>query len=894
MNERKFRYQRSDFAPLPVKLEHMDISLSFVDGRVQGAGALRITARQPLDQVVLDARDLDVRSVDWIDPGVRDPLGATARRPLKHEYRRDAARLAVALPRRVAPGTSFILRTEAVCVPSDTILEGIYKDTTPPGCPPQYVSQCQQWGFQRILPVFDDCTAKCTMVTTIEADARYTHLISNGNISRTRNPGGRPVPKPGDPSRQVITYENDIPMPPYLFVVCVGTWDVLEDEVVYPSGRRVKLEYLAPPGRRAGAAAPMRILKDSILWQGRTQEYEYARDVYRTICMEKSNFGGMENVGNTTIVTDAALIDDYTNDRRLEYAHGVIAHEFEHNQCGSDVTMETPFDMWLNEAYTVDVDRQYRANRFDPDGARLDSVESMRAPISGPLAVEDGGHMGNIVREGFNDPDEVVDGVTYVKGAEVIRMLRLILGEEAFRRGRNLYFRRYEGGNANTDQFFACFEEASGRRLEPFKREWLHTIGYPRVEARHAYDPAARRLRVRFTQSRAGAGGLFHAPIQMAAVDEAGRDMPGTVRTLELAGETLQVEFPDVDRPAFLSLNRDCSFYGTFRHLDATPGQMARQALGDPNLFNRVEAMRQLTDIERLRLIHDPAYEVGEAWLATFAAALQDRTLRPGIKAHLLRVDEQSLDRSYLPQYRERHAARTRLMEAAARRHFDALRSAFDAVDTCRRGAEPTDGLEERRLKGVLLRTLIEAGTPEACAVAEEHFRRAWNITDRLSALACLHVSRHPGRRALLEEGYRLWKDRLSAYTGYLSIVGSGVDDDVFELLAAEERRPEFRIEHPTHSRALLMPMASNNRMLWTDRGIAWMRDTIIRMAAVNENTAVRLLACFQHVSKLAPDLKARVTEALEQVAARIEAERSPSLAGRVRAYLGGISRGSA
>jgi aminopeptidase N len=67
------------------------------------------------------------------------------------------------------------------------------------------MSQCQQWGFQRILPVIDDCTAKCTMRTTIEADARYTHLISNGNVSRTLNPDGRPRLKPGDATRQVIT-----------------------------------------------------------------------------------------------------------------------------------------------------------------------------------------------------------------------------------------------------------------------------------------------------------------------------------------------------------------------------------------------------------------------------------------------------------------------------------------------------------------------------------------------------------------------------------------------------------------------------------------------------------------------------------------------------------------
>ena len=90
------------------------------------------------------------------------------------------------------------------------------------------------------------------MTTTIEADAAYTHLISNGNIDRRSNPDGKPVLKPGDPSRQIITYENPVPMAPYLFLACVGTWDALRDEVTYDSGRTVRLEYLAPPGTVAG------------------------------------------------------------------------------------------------------------------------------------------------------------------------------------------------------------------------------------------------------------------------------------------------------------------------------------------------------------------------------------------------------------------------------------------------------------------------------------------------------------------------------------------------------------------------------------------------------------------------------------------------------------------
>ncbi|OGV69230.1 MAG: peptidase M1 [Lentisphaerae bacterium RIFOXYA12_FULL_48_11] len=874
---RKYQYNRSDFKPLPVRLEHMNIYLNFLDGKVEGTNTLWMTARKSLDSISLDARDITIHSV---------MLAGKNGKPLDYDYPDGAHVLVVKLPECVKVGQTFAVTIRATCVPSDNILEGIYKDTNPPGCPQQYMSQCQQWGFQRILPVLDDCTAKCTMVTTIEADARYTHLISNGDIRKSSNPDGRPVPVPGNPSRQIITYENLIPMAPYLFIACIGTWDMLEDEIVYPSGRHVKLEYLVPPGRKEGAKLPMQILKESVLWQGRTQEYEYCRDVYRTICMEKSNFGGMENTGNTTIITDAALIDEFTGDARFKYAHGVIVHEFEHNQCGSDVTMETPFDMWLNEAFTVDVERQFLESQFDPDRLRLDEVDAMRAPVNGPQAIEDAGHMGNIVRQGFNDPDELVDGVTYVKAAEVIRMLRLVLGEAVFKKAVKLYFKTYTGSNANTDQFFKCFEKASGRNLSQFKKEWLFTIGYPVIEAAWKYDCKKRKLSISLTQKRVGRGGLFHVPVELAAVDSKGKDIRSSSEVVELTSKQLKLEFKNVPEPAFVSFNRDCSFYGTFKDKSVSREQLVRQVQADPNRFNRVEAMRRLTDMERIALIKNPAAVISKDWLSLYEMILKDMSLPYGLKAYLLRIDEQSVDRKYLPFCRERYAARITLLKAVAENCMPALRKAFDSVDTYALPKQPKDGIEERLLKGILLRTIVEANTSETHKLAENHFHKAWNITDRISTLHCINLSEHPRRSTLMEEGFELWKDHLSAYASYLGIVGSGIHDDVFDLIVAEEKRPTFTVQHPTHSRALYLPMAGNNKMLWTDRGIQWMTDTVIRLSSINENTVIRLVAAFQQFDKLADDLRPKVLKALKTMHKNIDQSAAPSVAGRINAFL--------
>lgn len=896
-----FRCNRSDFRLPPVQLDHMDVSLSFFETHVDGTAALTLTAREPLAALELDARHINVSEVALAPIGfalrcVRD--GSVERAlpppPAPGEFQPcafslDAARhkLVIPLPRPVAPGETLRVFTRSRCIPSDTVLEGLYRDVTPRGAPQQYMSQCQQWGFQRILPVIDDCTAKCTFRTTLEGDIRYTHLISNGDIDRAANPNGRPVPKPGAPLRQVITFVNRVPMAPYLFLACAGTWEVLADEVQYPDGRQIALEYLVPPGKAAGARVPMEILKRAILWQHGRLGYVYPYDTYRTICMEKSNYGGMENVGNTTIITEAALIDETTPDARLIYAHGVIVHEYEHNHCGSGVTMESPFDMWLNEAYTVDIERQFTASVFDPAFMRLREADALRAPGCGPLAMEDTGKFGQIVRAGFNDPDELVDGVTYVKAPEVLNMLRQLLGEKVYEAGARLYFSRYNGGNANTRQFLACFEETSGQSLADFSREWLFTVGYPQVAARYAYDPASRELRLQLRQTRAGTGGVFTMPFSFAAVDAKGRDIPGTVQTIRLDEAEAEVVLAGIAEPAFLSINRDAGFYGTCTDLSVTPEQLARQARLDGNAFNRVEAMRRLIDLERRSLMANPVATASPAWLDLYRTLMLDTTLSDGIKGYLLKIDEQPLDRTLLPHVRENFAVRQRLLRAIVRGCGE--HALFNALHTLAGKSLTLDRatmIERRFLKNAFLQPLSTSDTVGAHLALEELLENATNITDRLNVLTALWQSKHAERHAILAREGEILRRTLGGYLGYLQVVGQSPRPDVFDAVAEEEKRPDFSISHPGLSRSLYLPLSLNNAQIWTPRGLRWLTDTVIRYARVSEYNTLRLIAPCQAYQSFAPDLRADVEAALREMLDALRKVSCPSVTGRLEAYL--------
>ena len=873
---RKYKYMKKDFMDLDVSLRHLTIYLNFIGDRVEATNTLEITANKNLKELVLDADGLRIISVKSCE-GPKDTGG----RDLKHDYDKGDKKLKIVLEKPVKKGESFCVRTFTHCIPSDMILEGIYKDTTPKGAPQQYMSQCEMWGFQRIMPVIDDPRAKCTFTTTIEADARYTHLISVGDIDKKTNPDGKPVLKDNDKSRKVITYINDVPTSPYLFIAAAGTWDELVDKVKYPSGKEIRLEYLVPPGRKEEAKIPMEILKKSILWIREKQHYEYPFEVYRTITMNKSDSGGMENLGNTTIITDAALIDEHTLDGLLIYAYSVIPHEFEHNQCGGMVTMETPFDMWLNEGYTRSVERQFIEEHFDPVVARINEVDGLRSPLLGSLVMEDAGYAGRIVRVGFNDPDELIDAVTYDKSAEVIRMMRLIIGKEAFFRGKTEYFTKYQGGNANNDQFFGCFEKASGMDLSDFKKGWLYRIGYPKTAARTEYDEGRKEFRIAFSQDSKGEP--FHIPIELALVGNDGKDIPGTEQVFCFKSRKAKLVIKDVrEKPLFASINRDYSFYGTF-HQEMSRDELIMQVESDPNHFNRLEAMRKLTDTQRIRLMKDSGAEIESWWLDLYGNVLKDNSLSNSMKSNLLVIDEQPYDRKYLAWYRERVIAKKKLMEAVSKRYGDIIVRDFRSLDTYKKG--PLErGLKDRMLKTVLLGLIAVGDTPEAHEIILDHYKKATTATDRVAALAALNRSSSPERRKVLEEVYKKWHPHLSGYANYLRVVSSGANDDVWDMIEEEKKRDTMDLNQPTYARALIMPMAYNNKMVWTDRGMEWIRDSVLEFSERNVTLAARLLNTFQLVNQMKPDLKKDVQKNLRAI---IKKSKNPVVVGQAKGYLG-------
>ena len=489
MKNRLYKYYPEDFGELTVDVLHMNLAFDVYDDKTNVKSLLRVRTKDaPIEKLELNCRDLEIRAVSCIQYEV------------SYRYRKDDAILEINFMEEIPPHTEVAVVTDTVCRPTKNILEGLYYDETPAGAPPQQITQCQQWGFQRIVPCIDDMAAKCTYKTAIIADSRYTNIITNGDVVVERH-----TIKPG---RDKIVYDNSVtPMATYLFFLGVGTYATFNREFEYPDGGTFMLELLVPPASDAAAAEKaLDILHDAVMWvylftgpeqfdeekhsvrlelwdlvrmrekikhevkpestleedltkiRERLAElnrtispgYRYTGTVYREIGMQNSDFGGMENVGNTTITTNRIMPFPQITDPAFEYMTRVKAHEYHHNQNGSEVTGRSPFEIWLNEAVTVHVEEQHHAFLFGEDYNRLGRVLELLAPASGTFALDAGAASMPIIPDGFNDPNDLITSVTYVKAPEYVRMVEALIGKDTFVRGLDRYFKKFKHSNAAT------------------------------------------------------------------------------------------------------------------------------------------------------------------------------------------------------------------------------------------------------------------------------------------------------------------------------------------------------------------------------------------------------------------------------------------------------------
>ncbi|MDD1658894.1 MAG: M1 family metallopeptidase, partial [Methanomicrobiales archaeon] len=579
-------------------------------------------------------------------------------------------------------------------------------------------------------------------------------------------------------------------------------------------------------------------------------------------------------------------------DAAYDYLFRVKVHEYYHNLNGSEVTGRSPFELWLNEAVTVFVENRNHSFLFGPDYNRLLTVLTLLSPEGGTLALDAGTMAMPIEPDGFNDPNDLITAVTYVKAPEFVRMVETLVGSEAFAQALHAYHTRFRHANASRADWIASMEEIGRQDLAGMAQVWLKETGYPEVTAATAYDASTRTFTITLTTPASKGGKIWEFPFSYALIGTGGGTLAEGMK--RITSEKEEIRIAGVDRPAYASLNRGYSFYGKVRF---DPGEeiLHLQARTDTDAVNRYLAFFSLADREKTRLIADPGSLPSETFTTLFMDLLGDTDLRDRLGGQGLTIFESVEDERLAHRYRALYEARQRLLSAIAIRHRDALASLHSALASEPLPATLQDhvrAIKRRQVKNLCLEILSTLDTPEVHRLLLRQFRESRSASDRLNAFRLLLASSSPDRMAVFGSFMEESSKNLVAWEAFLATVAGSNSPDLVDLVQQAERAQAFRIEQANDQRALYVRFAMNRKVsLQTPEGRTCLRKILERLGKVNETSTVRALQAFGHLDRMEEEYHLPLAGLLADLLGVFEPAGNPVAYNTIRRLLLGAPR---
>ena len=730
----------------------------------------------------------------------------------------------------------------------NTAFEGLYKSGS------MYCTQCESQGFRRITYYQDRPDVLARYTTTIVADAaRFPVLLSNGNLIEESETDGR----------RRVTWRDPFPKPSYLFALVAGDLALMTDSFTTASGRAVELRIYSEPRNIGQCEYAMGALKRAMRWDEARFGREYDLDIYMIVAVEDFNMGAMENKGLNIFNTSCVLASpDTAVDAAYQRVEGVIAHEYFHNWSGNRVTCRDWFQLSLKEGFTVFRDAEFTSDMHSRAVKRIEDVAMLRAV----QFAEDSGPMAHPVRpDSYMEISNFYTATVYEKGAEVVGMIRTLVGDDGFRKGTDLYFERHDGQAVTTEDFVVAMEDANGIDLGQFRR-WYSQAGTPVLRVRAHW--ADGDLTVEIEQSCPATPGQpdkvpFHIPLLVGLVGERGEELVGDALRIqsdarwERRGSSLLIHVREpatrlrlgglAARPA-LSFLRGFSAPVRIDH-PRPAATLAFLARRDQDGFARWDALQSLLLHELSALRQGGA--VSGSLMDVFAGLLDEALAARDAERKAMLNNMLALpSEAYLFEQAEtvdvegicgaRDALRTAIAEGL-KDSWHRLYAA-NAAD----GAYVADaaGMARRGARNLALGYLGAGLGEQAHDLIARHLRDANNLTDRLAGLAQIVDSEtHPARAELIAGFYERWRDESLVVNQWLQVQAESLRTGV-EAIAELERHPAFDARNPNKLRSLYGAFSMrNNRNFHAADGASYrfLAQRIIERDAENPQVAARL-----------------------------------------------------
>ncbi len=858
-----------DYAPPDWLVDKVDLEfvLHPTQTRVRARLQLRPNSKKAPAPLTLDGDGLTLLSLK-LDGA---PLDAD-------RYIASPEQLIIAQPPR-GPCT---LEIETLVDPTaNTQLSGLYRSSG------NYCTQCEAEGFRRITYFPDRPDVMAVYTTRIEADkAEASVLLANGNLIESGELAG---------GRHFAVWHDPFPKPSYLFALVGGNLACVDDRFVTMSGRDVALKIYVEPGKEDRCAYAMDALKRSMRWDEEAFGREYDLDIFMIVAVSDFNMGAMENKG-LNVFNDKYVLASSDTATDVDYLgiETVIAHEYFHNWTGNRITCRDWFQLCLKEGLTVFRDQEFTCDQRSRAVKRISDVRNLR----NAQFVEDAGPLAHPVRPNtYKEINNFYTTTVYEKGAELVRMIKTLIGAQKFRAGMDLYFQRHDGEAATVEQFVRCFADASGRDFTQFMR-WYEQAGTPRVTVRGDYNAAAGTFTLDLRQELAPTPGQpvkqpMEIPLALGLIGKDGAELPLKLAdgaslengVLVLATPTKSITFTGLDEKPVISINRGFSAPINLS-TDLTADDLAQLAAHDSDPFNRWQALQSiamallLANVKALRGGKEPRTE--PKLTAALSSLLADTSLQPAfIALALTPPGEADIAREIGSDIDPEAIFR-------ARRHLriaigDALRGALEATYQRMKVEGPyspdATSAGRRSLRNACLDLLAAGGAPEALTRAENQYKSADNMTDRMAAIGTLSLHDVPARETALADFYGRFADNALVVDKWLALQAIIPEARTLDRVRELTKHPAFDFSNPNRVRSLIGAFASNPAQFHRPDGGGYdfIADSVIALDPKNPQVAARLATAFRTWRTMTADRQARAEAALKRIKAAPSVSRDVS-----------------
>ncbi len=746
-----------------------------------------------------------------------------------------------------APNAPFVFEAEVEISPStNTALEGLYMSNG------MYCTQCEAEGFRKITYYPDRPDVMATFDVRIEGQEPV--LLSNGNPAGT----GEGFAEWSDPWKK----------PAYLFALVAGDLINHAGQFTTKSGKDVELNIYVRPGDEDKCAFGMQALIDSMKWDEEVYGREYDLDIFNIVAVDDFNMGAMENKGLNIFNSSCVLASQTTStDADFERIEAIIAHEYFHNWTGNRITCRDWFQLCLKEGLTVFRDAQFTSDMRSEPVKRIDDVIALRAR----QFPEDQGPLSHPVRpEQFQEINNFYTATVYEKGAEVIGMLKTLVGHDAYYKALDLYFDRHDGDAATIEDWIQVFEDSTGRDLSQFKR-WYSQSGTPKVTATEEWDGSTFTLTL--SQSTAPTPGQDVKdprviPVAVGLLSPEGTETHPT-QILELTQDTQSFTFENLPARPIPSILRGFSA-PVMLEQDIDNTRRAFLLAHDTDSFNRWQAAQDLARDTLLSMIEGGAPNQG--YLDGLKAVISDTSLDPAYRSLMIDLPSESelagliADQGGTPDPDHIHTAHKALRKAQAETLRDLLPNLYADNTPTGPYAPDATGAGQRSLKNTALALMAKL---DDTTRAQTQFETADNMTDQLAALAQL-VPTDNGPQAT-EAFYTQWQaDRLVINKWFSLQIVKAAPDKAADVARALTQHPDFDMKNPNRFRATLGALAGNHAGFHHASGAGYelLADFLIKLDPLNPQTTARMCTAFQTWKRYDATRQAKAKAQLQRILA--------------------------